>query len=194
MADATGIAGLDLATLQERIETGRRVYLDARASVAAALAAVFQNPDDAADALLDAAEEFGSEHAVALLQSDQTALSASLDEYRGGLSPEIADTIEKATETVLEARDELDLMTAERETRLSAEEPHRMRSVHVDGREFEIDAKANAIRATNDPTESYALDGPAKGGRDLTLSEELRFRDGIDRAEPRTPEPRERQR
>jgi hypothetical protein len=192
MADAAELPHVHMPDLLARIDGARQRYVDARDAVTAALAPLFSHPIDAADALLDVAEEFGSDHAVDVLQSDRATLGDVVEAFGAALHPDAAETVRNATETVLEARDGLDNLVAERERRLRAADPSRAQRISFAGRDYAVDPQTSQLRADHDAGEVHSLVAEPRGGRPLTLSEETRLREGVDRAEPRAPEPRDR--
>lgn len=179
MAEPEDLANLDAGALQARIDVARRGYRDARDGIVPAVAGLLAHPEAAADALLEAAEEFGAEHAVETLRADTAGFGDRRDETP--ISEEAAQYLTEAIEAMLEVRDQLDRLTGERERRRLAADPSHARVVNVDGREFEV--VAEELRSVDTPAESHPM-GVAIPTRELTLTEHARYASGAEPAQP----------
>lgn len=187
MAEPDDIAALDVSALQARIGEARRDYRDARDGIVPAVAGLFAHPEAAADALLEVADEFGAEHAVENLRINAAAFGDRIGDADDPIADDAVQSLTETIERVLDARDRLDGLTAERESRRSKAEPAHARVINLDGREFAV--SDGALRSIDDPAEAYPTDTLVQT-RELTLTEHMRLTTGAEPAQPsrdRTP-------
>lgn len=177
------LLGLDSAALQSEIDDARRAYADARADLLKAVGETTQNPGDVADALLEAAEEFGADHALHLLQAELERIGAGFD---GRGSHTDLESLRDRMETLLDARDRLDRAAGVQFGTKA------VRLIHVDGKPFA--ANGDMLQSIERADEHYRLDVEPVVQPMPTSSEQMRAVAAVDLAEPRIPEPRNRSR
>lgn len=169
MMSPADLATLDTTALRGEVDGARDALVAARLSVAHAVTDLAPRADDMADALMDTAEEFGSAHAVLSCRQSPAAFgdAPAIDDATGGV-------VESALERWLEARDRLDRALAEREARQAASNPRHAKVVAVDGRECALTDDGLTLAAL-DGAERFPLDDLPRGGRAMTLSEQVRY-------------------
>jgi hypothetical protein len=132
-------------------EPAHRAY-DAAAQQLNAIAGwIFANPSAAVDQLLEIADEYGASRAVTAMLGDAEQFGALSPTATDSYVADMADTLESTLESVLTARDRLDLATAERNKR----QPGRPQVLNFGGREFILDPVGRELRAVDNPAERY---------------------------------------
>lgn len=131
--------------LHARIDETRRDYEQLRASLEQNLGRYFTDAGDVTDRLLSVVDEFGREHALVLLAErpdDYGARHAAADSaWRESVASYGSDV-----ERLIELHDRLDDLTREREEADGRESPEPLRSINIQGREYEFDAVRSELR------------------------------------------------
>jgi hypothetical protein len=156
----------------DTLDGANKAYHDAVMALADALERRVDYPINMAEMMQPVADEYGAEHAVERL-------------FEGSAAKPDAQTMADLTakvEQMLEARDQVDLITAkERET-------GGKQVVNIHGARYVVDTDAMVLRGADGST--ISLDVPHAPQREPTASEQLRAVAGVEPAEPRPPESR----
>lgn len=174
---------MDLETLKADIDSARGDYLAERQILLNKMGWVYADGQSAADALESFAEELGPDQAA------QQFLV--LPDKFGDLGPrasdqlvaETYDELKRVLERVLDAQDRLDLLIRQREQLLATKEPGRLQVVHVQGREYTVDAEAGVVRSV-EGEERFTLEGERDRAEGLSLTEQFARETGAEKARP----------
>ena len=136
-----------VAKLTAEVEEARRAYVSTLASLKTSLP-----PGTNPVKLIEAAEEFGADHAIVLFEENPA---------RYGIAPMSAPALNVAAAMLaahMRATEALDLAFSAREDLLCLMDPKRLRRYCLDNRECEIDPKANTLRFLDQPDRIYRLE------------------------------------
>lgn len=133
------------ADVHARIDEIRRDYEQLRTSLEQNLGRYFIDAGDVTDRLLSVVDEFGREHALELMaeRPDDYGVrhAAAENDWR-----ETAASYGTDVERLIELHDRLDDLTREREKAEGRESPEPLRSINIQGREYEFDAVRSELR------------------------------------------------
>lgn len=172
--------------LQQSVDDARDAYDKAHGMLVASCADIFQEPDVAADSLLAMAEELDAVEAVRILRQDCERIGAVRTDIADTVPRALIDRTESALEGLQDARDQLDLATAKRETAKpsrSADEPQIM---NFGGREFAIDLKRGELRSVDNDMERYALPAELLAKR-ADAASQLSLTEALEKEQPGVP-------
>ncbi len=170
----------DIDNIQLNIERARQNYVDAMNALRRLAPSTIK-----IEALAEAADEFGSEHALRLVQEDPTRFGLVFP-----IDASAVDRLNEALITIMERTQTLDELFAEREDLLCAADPTRLRRYCIDARECVVDPISNTVTFLDDPTRAYRLE-PVKTEDSIALEGRRHERRFNDREDPdRENEPR----
>lgn len=168
-----------LAEVHEGIEQAHTLGSSLRADIESALAGVYANPKDAADALVSQAEEFGVEHAVDSYVSRPTELGEV--RHVGLVSwTETRDALAEQLPRLRDAHERLDELLAQRDQ--LAMRADASRSIHIQGVEYNINYASETIQRADGAETPYRLE-PALA-HSPSLTEQLSKNVGAGQAQP----------
>ncbi|MFD0986156.1 hypothetical protein [Methyloligella solikamskensis] len=137
----------DIDNIQRNIERARQNYADAMNALRNLAPSTVK-----LETVIEAADEFGSEHALRLLKENHTRFG-----WSSSLDSSTADRLDEALATLMERTQRLDELFAERENFLCAADPTRLRRYCIDARECVIDPISNTVTFMDDPKRAYRL-------------------------------------
>lgn len=170
----------DIDNIQRNIERARQDYADALNALRSLAPSTVK-----LEAVIEASDEFGTEHALQLVQEDPTRFGLVFP-----IDASAADRLNEALATLMERTQTLDELFAEREDLLCAADPTRLRRYCIDARECVVDPISNTVTFLDDPQRAYRLQ-PVKTEDSVVLDARRHERRLDDRDDPeRENEPR----
>lgn len=133
------------ADIHARIDETRRDYEQLRASLEQNLGRYFTDAGDVTDRLLSVVDEFGREHALQLMAErpdDYGVRHAAADRDWRDMATSYGTDVER----LIELHDRLDNLTREREKADGRDSSEPLRSINIQGREYEFDAVRSELR------------------------------------------------
>lgn len=160
-----------LAELDDGVVAAQAAYAAERGVLLSLVEPLVGRSSDAFESLVSLADEFGAEEAV--------------ERFAAGKGVDGHSQVGAQLERLLEARDELDLVTARREGHVRAGTPHRPQVIQIDGQAFEIDVAAGELRAVDDCHERYRLpDMTVTSNRTAAANLTQQIGEGVEKAQP----------
>lgn len=153
----------DIDNIQRNIDRARQNYASAFSLLQKTAPARVSLPN-----LTEAAEEFGAQHAVWMLQDNPSRFG-----LQSPLTPAEAQRLTDVLATLNERTEVLDELFAQRENILCAADPTRLRRYCIEARECVIDPFSDKLTFLDDPERAYPLqpvqtqDSVKQSGQDL---------------------------